>query len=75
MARTHLLLYIYSTRTNQHFFAPLGNGKIGFTHSSSSLIHLQELLGEACGNLPQLGLEVLAERTFPVNGLEHLRLV
>jgi hypothetical protein len=48
--------------------------RIGFTHSSVPL-PLREALGEACGNLPQLRLQVLAERTFPVDGLEHLRLV
>jgi hypothetical protein len=33
------------------------------------------LLGEARGNLPKFRLKVLAERTFPVNGLEHSGLV
>jgi hypothetical protein len=65
MARTHLLLYIYSQRPISTS-GPRKNLGIETTHSSTPS-HLQEALDEALANLLELGLEVLAERTLTLD--------
>jgi hypothetical protein len=62
MAGTHLLLYIYCPIST---FRPAITSKQESTHSSRNPLY--KGLGEACDHISQLGLQILAERTFPVN--------
>ena len=67
------IIHLFS-ETNQHILTRKNLG-IESTHSSTPCHLYREALGEACGNLLQLGLEVLAESTFPLDGVEQVSLV
>jgi hypothetical protein len=74
MVKTHLLLYIYSHEPISAFW-PLRNCRIDRTTFHPSSYLCDKALGEARGNLLELGLELLAESAFPVDLGKHVGLV